>query len=616
MPASEDFAVVNLLWQLLNSRTGELGRVDFKPQKPAFDDTFPIRQALPRSTPERQGVDSMHIANFVDALGREKSVHIHQVMVLRHGHIIYEGGYDPYKAGVWHVTYSLCKSITNMAVGLLIDDGKLSLTDHLTDILSDEWSQAHPPLLSIMRYHEITIRHLLTMSTGVAFNEAGAVSGNDWVHNYLGSGVKFKPGTKFEYNSMNSFMLSAVVSKITHMSMFEFLKERLFKPLGIDKVFWEASPLGITKGGWGLFLTQEDAAKLGLLYMHEGMYRGKQIISKEWVRESTKKQIDTGDGGAGYGYHIWVDSRPDSFIFNGMLGQDMHCYRDIDMIVITNAGNQEVFTSGVMTSIVHRYFNLPYKPSDQALSDDKRHFRHLLFVKKEWEGDAPQRPVIVRGGWRRPAALNTGASSIQTLLHKVNGKTYHMNENGVGLFPLIMQVVHNNYTWGISDLTFRYEKGILNLEFQEGKQLHVLPVGFGKGRHTTIDMNGEKYIVGTKGRFAFNEDGLPVLALEIAFIEEATARTLKIVFRDPDNIELHWSESPGDVIITNTVEQITLGSGNAGFLTEQLMKNVTPAFISRTMQATVQPVVEAKVGELPKKTEAEIDYDSDSELGD
>lgn len=183
MPASEDFAVVNLLWQLLNSRTGELGRVDFKPQKPAFDDTFPIRQALPRSTPERQGVDSMHIANFVDALGREKSVHIHQVMVLRHGHIIYEGGYDPYKAGVWHVTYSLCKSITNMAVGLLIDDGKLSLTDHLTDILSDEWSQAHPPLLSIMRYHEITIRHLLTMSTGVAFNEAGAVSGNDWVHN-------------------------------------------------------------------------------------------------------------------------------------------------------------------------------------------------------------------------------------------------------------------------------------------------------------------------------------------------------------------------------------------------------------------------------------------------
>jgi hypothetical protein len=294
----------------------------------------------------------------------------------------------------------------------------------------------------------------------------------------------------------------------------------------------------------------------------------------------------------------------------------MHCYRDIDMIVITNAGNQEVFTSGVMTSIVHRYFNLPYKPSDQALSDDKRHFRHLLFVKKEWEGDAPQRPVIVRGGWRRPAALNTGASSIRTLLHKVNGKTYHMNENGVGLFPLIMQVVHNNYTWGISDLTFRYEKGILNLEFQEGKQLHVLPVGFGKGRHTTIDMNGEKYIVGTKGRFAFNEDGLPVLALEIAFIEEATARTLKIVFRDPDNIELHWSESPGDVIITNTVEQITLGSGNAGFLTEQLMKNVTPAFISRTMQATVQPVVEAKVGELPKKTEAEIDYDSDSELGD
>jgi hypothetical protein len=130
-----DFAVVQLLWAIINQKTGNVSRVRFEPQKVPYDFESPIEQAFPRSTPEEQGIDPDFIASFVREMGSVPSIHMHQLMILRHDHVIYEGGFDPYPAGVWHVTYSMCKSFTNMAIGLLIDAGKLSLDDKLIDVL-------------------------------------------------------------------------------------------------------------------------------------------------------------------------------------------------------------------------------------------------------------------------------------------------------------------------------------------------------------------------------------------------------------------------------------------------------------------------------------------------
>ncbi len=634
MAGKENIAFMQLFWDLMNRRTGELGKVDFIPQKPAYDYELPMEQPFPRSTPEEQGVDSGWVADFVKEMGENPHVHMHQMMILRHDHVIFECGFDPYPAGIWHVTYSMCKSFTNMAIGLLVDEGKLSLEDKVVDLLANRFSALQ--LLNILWFKDITVRHLLTMSTGVSFNEVGAISGNDWVKGYFDSSLKFTPGTKFEYNSMNTFILSAIVSEITGMTMFDFLKERLFDPMGIKKVFWETSPKGITKAGWGMFITQEDAAKLGSLYLHKGMWNGQQLISGEWVEASTSSQIQTDKpGNPEYGYQIWMDCRPGSFCYNGMLGQNVHVYPDLDMIVITNAGNEEVFQTGNMTSILRKYCALPWQPSTEPLPENIPASRRLSQVKAQMECTAQLGSRIQKGGWalrsdkqplkrrKRGSALTADAygryeyasasqrNTWQGMLRGLDGKTFEMDEKSIGLFPLIMQVVHNNYTHGISKMRFRMQDGMFYIDFLEGAQTHSLPVGFTKGRHSIINMNGEEYFVGVKGRIHTNEDGVPVMSLQIAFIEEATERRLKILFLNDHQLELHWDEIPGNMIIADTLEMITMGSGNTGSIVNGIMSQISPDLIRRTMQSAIQPVVRAQLVQEMQEEESVKEEDAE-----
>ena len=587
--ANLDLAFVQLFWDLMNRKTGELGKVEFHPQKPSYDLYAPLSQAFPRSTPEEEGVSSAYIARFVHKLRTSEHVALHELMILRHGHVIFECGFNPYMQGIWHVTYSMCKSFTGMAVGLLIDEGRLSLEDHVAELLSDELSPLS--LLSRVRYSGLKVRHLLTMSSGASFNEVGAISGNDWVKGFFESQAKFPPGDHFEYNSMNSFILSAIVTHITGETMFEYLSGKLFAPMGIRKVFWEVSPTGITKAGWGMFITQEDAAKLGQLYLQGGVWNGRQLISKEWVQASVSPQIKTGrEDNPEYGYHIWMNDVPGSFMYNGMLGQNVYIYPDKDMVVVVNAGNDEVFAGGTMTRIIREFLPESYRPQEEPLSPDPAAYSLLMNEKRISEHSGPEFPRILHGGWGRGGRVRRSDLSF---LQALDGRRYEMHSKGIGLAPLIMQVVHNNYTNGIRYLTFSVQKGVLYLLFQEGNDLHRIPVGFGRGRHTAVNLNGEEYLVGTIGRFGRNEDGLAVLTLRIAFIEEATERKLKIVFTDPEHIRLYWSETPGDSIISDTLEMITTGSGNVNPFVGNLLTKVSPLLLRDATQRSIEPVEDA-----------------------
>ena len=316
--------VGELLLKLMTHETGEISKVDYVPQKPEFRHERVIGETtLERRTPESQGVSSAFFVDLIRALSKDRECNMHRLMFLRHGYVVAECAFEPYDMDMWHVSYSMCKSIVGMAIGILVHEGKLSIDDKLSDIFSARFSP-----FGFLR-KTVTVKQLLTMSSGVDFNEAGAISGNDWRKNYLDSSFKTEPGKEFEYNSMNTYMLSAIVTELTGKSLFEFVKERIFEPMGIWRCYWECCPQSITKGGWGLFMRIEDMAKLGQLYLQKGEWDGKQIVPEEWVIESTSWQIETGkEDNSHYGYQLWInDDRSGSFAYNGMMGQNVFIIR-------------------------------------------------------------------------------------------------------------------------------------------------------------------------------------------------------------------------------------------------------------------------------------------------
>ena len=330
MVAKEQLTAMEMIWGFMSGTTGHMGKTDFAPQKEAFGDFASPETYFPRVTPESEGISSEKLTQMLRELAAARHTDMHHLLVLRNGHVICECNFAPYRSGIWHATYSMCKSITGMAAGFLISEGKLSLDENVYDI----FEKRNGLLQKILRPN-LTVKHLLTMKSGVQFNEMGVVSGNDWVDSFLNAPVKGTPGEAFEYNSMNTYLLSAIIQERTGMKMVDYLRPRLFEPLGIRKVFWESCPAGITKGGWGLFLCPEDAAKLGVMYVNGGKFEGKQIVPAEWVAASTSVHATPPEkmGKYGYGYQVWMEERPGSFAFNGMLGQNVLGYPDTGVVI-------------------------------------------------------------------------------------------------------------------------------------------------------------------------------------------------------------------------------------------------------------------------------------------
>ena len=399
--AKEQLAVIEMITNMILGKTDGVSKVDFTPQKIPFPENLPYEQAFPRATPESQGVSSEKLLHLLSNLSASPYTDMHHFFVLRHGNVICDCSFAPYRSGLWHISHSMCKSITGMAIGLLINEGKLSLDENIYNIFPGKVN----PLIKIFR-PEITVRHLLTMTSGVTFNESGIVSGNDWLGSYLNAPVTGKPGTEFQYNSLNTYVLSAIVSARTEMTLEEYLWPRLFEPLGITRYLWETCPKGITKGGWGLFICPEDMAKLGQLYLNHGMWHEKQIIPADWIRESTTKQIDSIEGTYGYGYQIWMEQRLGSFEFNGMLGQNVIVYPDLDMVIVTCAGNNELFQNNVMLDLIRDAFPQEYQASEYALPENPAEYHKLTHLVHSLSHGSSCMPQIRRGGWAKKSGYS------------------------------------------------------------------------------------------------------------------------------------------------------------------------------------------------------------------
>jgi CubicO group peptidase (beta-lactamase class C family) len=295
--------------------------------------------SLPNSTPEEQGIPSSAVLHFVEAV-EKKHLELHSFLLLRHGKNVAEGWWQPYRPEIPHMLFSLSKSFTSSAVGFAVAEGRISVEDTVISFFPDSQPEQVSDNLAAMR-----IKHLLTMSTGHAVDSTGALwqepEGN-WIKAFLAHPVENAPGKPFVYNSGATYMLSAIVQKVTGSTVLEYLRPRLYEPLGIENPTWETCPRGISAGGWGLSIRTEDIARFGQLYLQKGMWEGKQLLSREWIEQATRAQVPNGDNpesdwNQGYGYQFWR-CRHNVYRGDGAFGQYCIVMPDQDAVLAITSG--------------------------------------------------------------------------------------------------------------------------------------------------------------------------------------------------------------------------------------------------------------------------------------
>ncbi|MBO4228950.1 MAG: serine hydrolase [Clostridia bacterium] len=566
--------------------------------KPAFSEECCSNPYFLRVRPETEGVSSARIAELLLRMEAEPTLHMHGLTILRNGKILCEADFGAQDKRVWKYTFSACKSITALAIGVLVGKGLLSLDEKIGDLFQDRLNLVTRP-----RFQGITVRDLLTMQSGLVFNEVEAMSDPDWLKDALNSAVSGdslfdpKPKKPFQYNSMNTFLLSAIVTEKTGKRLAAFAEEELFTPLHITGYFWEQSPDGYTVGGWGLYLSREDMAKFGVLLLQDGMWEGKQLVPSDYLKDAmsvfakTPSECSDQPVHYDYGYQMWVSETPHAVLFNGMLGQNTLIFPEKKIVITSNAGNDEMFQQTVYHTILHEFVAGigDSEPLPGSPDDDERLERALLSIREHGKEEEeqlsakyPQRMPAVRqkepgrsaflswlkrifSGTPVEKAEEKGSGGEKPSLPKecrdFAGNSYLVRADSptaaVGLLPVVMQVMQRNYTKGITKLSFGYRRvdgeTCFVMTYTERGDRHVVPIGFGISKQTTLTFNGEPFLCAAGGAFASDEDGRPVLKITLEFLETPSTRKLKL-FRNLDgSVTLRQEEQPGGAYVSQTV---------------------------------------------------------------
>ena len=297
--------------------------------------------ALERATPESQGISSRAISAWIDRVEKEVK-YLHSFVIVRHGKIVSEGWWAPYRKDLPHRLFSHSKSFTSTAIGLAVDEGKLDLDERVAEIFPEKMPASPNENLRSLR-----VRDLLTMNAGSAPDRFRTNPRSDWMREYLAGDFSKRPGTAFKYDSSSTYMLAEVVQRKTGRPMMDYLEEKFFGPVGITDVVTTVSPSGCPCGGWGMAMKTEDLVRFGLVYLNGGVWEGRQILSRDWVRLATAKQTWSGwsdkpearpesDWHQGYGFQFWR-CRFNAFRADGAGGQFTLMLPDQDAVISCTA---------------------------------------------------------------------------------------------------------------------------------------------------------------------------------------------------------------------------------------------------------------------------------------
>lgn len=315
-----------------------------------------MKSKLPYVQPEEVGISSKAVEQLLKELDCG-ATEPHGLMMTRHGKVFAEGYWSPYARGLVHGMQSLSKTYAGTAIGIAMEQGILRLEERVVDLFPKEAEGISMPGLN-----ELRICHLLSMSTGM--RSVSGFEGN-WIVNFLKNPIIDKPGSKFFYNSVGSTMLGEIIRRKTGMGLDAWLQKTLYGKIGMDadKIKWLRLPDGLEIGGSGLYTTLENNTRLGLLYLGQGSWDGEQIISREFCRLASVKQIENAedggkprDGHMGYGFQMWMGLHRNTYCMCGALGQYTIMCPDED-IVISFSGRTNEAVQAASESLMGKFWN-------------------------------------------------------------------------------------------------------------------------------------------------------------------------------------------------------------------------------------------------------------------
>lgn len=372
-------------------------------------------EAWKSSSPEAQGMDSEQLARMFEYI-KEKDINLHSLLIVRNGYLVTEAYWQPYDQTTYHQMASVTKSVTGILVGIAIDKGYIKSADQP---LLDFFPERTVANLDAKK-QAITLEHLLSLTPGLSCmdrlgSDQAVQQSKDWVQYMLDLPMSDAPGTRFNYCTGALHLLSAVLQEATGMTARDFANEQLFQPLGIAPVppaRWGSDPQGITTGGFGLQLQPRDMAKLGYLYLNQGKWAGRQIVSSDWVAVSTTKHSVWEEQNRAYGYLWWLYPAQGYYAAMGMGGQQIHIVPKLNLVVVLTSAlhpNAEAYLDHLLNDYI-----MPCVKASSALPANPGAAARLESRIQELE---PSRQAV---------------PPLPEIALRVSGKTYSLESNSLG----------------------------------------------------------------------------------------------------------------------------------------------------------------------------------------
>lgn len=544
---------ITMLTRLLDISNSRSGLLPPTAGKPCLQ--FVARECkMQTDTPENQGISSRHIADFLEELNADETLNMHNVVIARNGKIICEAYFGAHRSGIWKATFSACKSVVSIAIGMLIDEGKLTLDTRLDEIFPKEMKS-----LPRIRVKNITVYDLLTMRSGMTtLEETGAMNEKELFKAYINTPITTDPGKKFFYNSTNTYVLSCIVKKVSGQGLSEYLESRLFSPLEIKNYYWEKSAEDIEFGGWGLFISPCDFAKIGMMLLSGGEWNGKRILSKKYIDNATRThaEVHVSAYDFNYGLQMWTNRDEDQFLFNGMLGQNVWCFKKSGLVIVNNAGNDELFQQSNYFAIVKKYFEREFPDEISKSYMDRRYLERTLTniaVSSTFATLTQYEYQKYKMGF------------LPSECQELDGKTLILRDKRratVGILPLLWQVLENNYSQGFESLSFNIDDGKFYATYAQTDESYRFELGFGEPKYSNIYIHNTPFYIGATACFTKNEDGQKVFKIRIDFLETSCTMILKLVYHN-GYFEVHQKEIPGKPFVLEKIMEIKKGIAQA-----------------------------------------------------